>query len=93
MPPNPKPTTTRLKGKDYTAFRKSVYNRASGLCETCQMPAPLTVEGVFDIFTCGHVSHIKHRGSGGGDTLDNARLECFCCHNKRNSPKYITEVA
>lgn len=80
MNPNPKHKPIRLKGKAYTKFRKAVHDRALGRCESCGCYAPLLVDGCFDVFTCGHVSHIVGRGAGGSDTLDNAKWECHDCH-------------
>ena len=71
----------RLKGKAYQEFRGQVYDATEGFCEDCGVWAPLLdSDGVFDVFTCGHISHIKSRGAGGGDTLDNAKWKCFNCH-------------
>ena len=86
----PKPKTTRLKGKGKTEFRKKVFNRSSGFCEDCGVYAPLLDnDGLFDVFMCGHVSHIKSYGAGGGDTLDNVKWKCYNCHiNKEHGPKF-----
>lgn len=87
MRPDPKPKTIRLKGKAYTEFRKAVGKRAAWRCETCGCFAPFTINGVFDVFFCGHVSHIKSKGSGGSDDMSNVILECFDCHSKRHGPQ------
>lgn len=86
----PKKKAVRLKGKAYSAFRKEVYERENGVCQECETYAPLfDVYGQFNEFTCGHVSHIKSRGSGGSDTLDNVKWKCFKCHNiKEHGPKW-----
>ena len=82
MTPDPKNKPIRLKGEEYSELRKNVGKRAGWRCENCYAFAPLTVEGMFDVFTCGHVRHIKSRGSGGGDTMDNAQWWCYSCHIK-----------
>jgi hypothetical protein len=70
----------RLKGRAYTKFRREVHDRAGGHCERCGRYAPLLVDGVFDVFTCGHVAHKRSVGAGGSDTMDNVRWECYNCH-------------
>lgn len=87
--PDPKPHTIRLKGKAYEKFRLEVWKRAGGRCEICGAWSPLRDrDGVFDVFTSGHISHIKSRGSGGSDTLDNVKWSCFKCHSKHHGPKW-----
>ena len=82
----PKHKPVRLKGKAYTEFRKAVYERANGICAGCAGPVPLLdYNGKFNIYTCGHVSHIKSRGAGGSDTLDNVEWRCFSCHMRKHS--------
>jgi len=83
--PVPKPKTIRLEGQAYTAFRKEVCDRAHSRCEICGKYAPLLIDGYFDLYGCGHVSHIKSRGAGGSDTLDNVKWSCSDCHYKRHS--------
>ena len=82
--PNWKPKTIRLYGRDYKEFRESLFNRACGCCEDCGRYVPLYIDGEFDQYYCGHVSHIKSRGAGGEDTLDNAKWKCFDCHRREH---------
>lgn len=77
--PQPKIKRKRRKGPAYTKFRKEVYARAKGRCETCDDPAPLMVNGVFDSLFCGHVSHKRH-GSNKEDTMEAVIWECANCH-------------
>ena len=77
---NPKPKRIRLKGAAYTKFRKKVFHRAEGLCETCGRYAQRLDKGVFNEFTCGHVSHKRH-GSNKEDTMEAVIWECFKCHS------------
>jgi len=88
MQPNPKPKTVKLKGAAYTKFRRVVYNRANGLCETCGSLAPLKYADCFVVLKCGHVSHIRSRGAGGSDILSNVIWQCFSCHSKKHGPKW-----
>ena len=79
--PDPKNKPIRLKGKAYTKFRLEVCEAHHWRCDKCHLfTPPVDRDGVFDVFTCGHVSHIKSRGAGGGDTLDNVGWECYDCH-------------
>ena len=86
MNPCPKPEKPILfKGPGYTAFRISVHDAYRGRCADCGGAAPLMVNGEFDPFSCGHVSHIRHHSVGGGDTMDNVRWSCSLCHFKKHS--------
>lgn len=85
--PQPKPKRVRLKGKDYAGLRLQLFRRANGRCETCGKWAPLTHNGVFNRFKCGHVSHKRH-GSNKEDTLEATLYECHDCHMMKHSPKW-----
>lgn len=84
--PVQKKKRTELKGKAYSNLRKALYDRAGGRCENPECknkgkPLPLfDSEGQFDIFSCGHVSHIKSKGAGGDDSMENCLYECFSCN-------------
>ena len=81
MNPYPKTKPIRLYGRYRTRFRRDIHTRSGGLCETCGAWAPLVdSDGVFDVFTCGHLSHILSVGAGGSDTPDNVKWECYRCH-------------
>jgi len=69
-----------LKGKAYAELKKRVYKRDSGMCQKCYRWLPLTESGVFNVFTCAHLCHIKSKGSGGSDTEENTYIGCFKCH-------------
>jgi hypothetical protein len=32
------------------------------------------------VFRCGHVVHLKSRGSGGSDDMSNLTWGCYSCH-------------
>jgi 5-methylcytosine-specific restriction endonuclease McrA len=81
MTPNPKPKTIRLKGAAYKELRRQAWKRAGGFCERCGRCASLyNPNGDFDLWICGHLSHIKSRGAGGSDTLGNVEWLCPKCH-------------
>jgi len=89
MNPQLKEKPIRLKGKAYTEFRKKVFGRAFGNCETCKGHAPLLWYGVFNEITCGHVHHVKSRGAGGEDVLsEDVVWLCYNCHLKTHGPKW-----
>jgi 5-methylcytosine-specific restriction endonuclease McrA len=77
--PQPKKKPVLLEGKDYTAFKREIYERDGGICQTCYRWFPLLIEGTFDVFDCIHLSHIVPRKKG-GDVPENVKLECFNCH-------------
>ena len=86
MNPCPKHIPLRLKGKAKTEFRRKVAERAGERCEAinpdgsrCNAHAPRLIYGVFDVFNCGHVCHIRRRNIG-GDVLSNVYWGCYHCH-------------
>jgi len=90
MNPNPKQKTPRFKGRAYSKFRLMVSIHFGERCLSCGGYAPLfDRDGVYDVFTCGHVSHIRSKGAGGGDTIENVRWECYECHiNRKHGPRW-----
>jgi hypothetical protein len=89
MNPQPKQKPIRLKGAAKKKFRKQVYDNYQGICQMCGRYAPLNDQyGAFNVYTCGHVHHIKRVGSGGGDDLFNTIWTCFDCHSKEHGPKW-----
>lgn len=80
MRPDPKPAKpVKLTGKKKTEFRRVVAKRAGEKCEVCGVHAPSLIYGVFDVFNCGHVCHIRPR-SIGGDVMPNVVWKCYYCH-------------
>lgn len=88
----PKNPPIRLKGKKLRKLRMEVFFRAGGdkdltvaYCEKCGMPAPWSG----GVFVRGHMSHIKSRGSGGSDIIDNVLWKCPECHlQKEHGPQW-----
>lgn len=83
--PIPKPETKKVRGKRISLQRQELHDREGGLCQGCGKYFPVTIENykgnqVFDKFRCGHRSHIKSKGAGGPDELDNMLWHCFWCH-------------
>ena len=78
--PCPKHIPVRLKGKAKSEFRRAVAERANFKCEDCGRYVPSLIYGVFCVFNCGHVAHIKSYGVGGGDTMENVKWKCYSCH-------------
>ena len=78
--PDPKQTPIRLKGAAYSKLKREVYQRDGGRCVDCRRWVPLTVNGMFVPYRCAHLAHIKSRGAGGEDTMDNVRILCHSCH-------------
>jgi 5-methylcytosine-specific restriction endonuclease McrA len=89
MKPYPKQKPVRKTGKEYHKFRVEVFNRYGGICQKCKNPAPLEWDGEFNLYYCGHVSHIKSHGAGGGDRMDNVTWLCYECHiEKEHGPRW-----
>jgi len=77
----PKNNPIRLKGKKYQELRRKRWKLDNCICVDCGRWIPLyDQDGVFDPFTCAHFAHIKSRGSGGSDTLENGETKCYDCH-------------
>ena len=89
MNPDPKKKAVRLSPFERAKLKKSLYlGRARRRCETCNEPIPWSVGGVWDQFTCAHLSHIKSQGSGGEDSEKNCRIECPSCHMAHHGPRW-----
>jgi len=86
---NPQPKEEkpiRLKGAARAKFRAEVFEHFGGICAKCGQYAPLYGwDGVYNPFTCGDVSHIRHHSVGGGDTLDNVKWRHHRCHMERHT--------
>ncbi len=68
----------RCTGKDMAKLRSDCWHRDGGLCQECGESTywhprydgdPLAYD----------MAHIKSRGAGGSDVLENVRVECHSC--------------
>ena len=81
MTPMPKTKPVRYKGTARTKFRRKIGKNAHEICQSCGCWAPLYLaDGTFDLFSCGHLSHLKGYGAGGGDVPENVKWQCYKCH-------------
>ncbi len=55
-------------------LKKSVFNRAKGLCEYCKSPANISSQAFV-------MDHIIPKSKGGETTLENLALSCQGCNN------------
>ena len=93
MNPQPKNKPIRLKGKAYSDLRYAVWLRDGGRCQMCCAYVRLNLpNGGYDVFSCAHLAHIKSRGSGGADTMENTRILCPECHLNRDHGTRFGEV-
>jgi 5-methylcytosine-specific restriction endonuclease McrA len=79
----PKDIPVRLEGKALAALRIACFLRDAGRCVICGvitwLDAPEEHPRKADM------AHIKSRGAGGSDTLDNVRNNCHRCHMRRHN--------
>jgi len=74
----------RLKGKPLADLRRQCFTRDGWACVDC---------GVGVSWASGHMAHIKSRGAGGSDVLENVRTKCAGCHDKEHHPKAVPPKA
>ena len=82
---DPTPKRKKLPPTEYRKLREAAWKRAGGLCDVCQMYAPLDDYGNL---IPGHLHHIKSRGAGGDDDISNAQWLCHICHGKHHGPRW-----
>ena len=76
----------RLTGADIAELRRECWQRDGGCCQEC-------LGRTFYVpFYPGHpqgyeMAHIKSRGAGGSDTLENVRCLCRRCHDLEHRGK------
>lgn len=80
--------TVRLEGKDLAQLKLDCKNRDDWHCVDCGRWVS------DDVHECSvhraHAAHIKGRGRGGSDTLENLRTLCCVCHLvKEHNPKSV----
>lgn len=85
--PGPRPKKKRIKKEpaEKREMRRKLSIDSNNRCVTCDRYAPFEdKDGQFDLYKCGHLSHIKTVGSGGDDVEENVLYECFECHEYRD---------
>jgi hypothetical protein len=94
MTAHPKPAKpVRLKGKAMEALRRECFERDGYRCQHLinlrgnMAICAKTVVWERGFWDSGHMAHIKSRGAGGGDTLDNVVTKCAFCHIVREHSK------
>ena len=78
MNPQPKKKRIKLTGADYHRLRYEAWYNAGGCCEVCFRYA--TFEPGRE--NHGVIHHVKSKGSGGDDSLENVVWLCNVCHDK-----------
>lgn len=63
--------------KNWKNLRLKVFERDGGKCSICGNESSLTIDHIIPIF------------EGGTNSLENLRLLCIDCHNKKNKDEYI----
>ena len=76
--------TIRLTGKALGVLRRDCIERDKGVCQECGIGVSWTP--LFDGDPQAYdMAHIKSRGAGGSDVLDNVRCLCHSCHMKEHN--------
>jgi len=83
--------TVRLSGAALAELRWACFRRDNGVCQDCGRVTDLSVPDCFP--TKFDMAHIKSRGAGGSDTLDNVRTLCHACHMKEHTEGVVREGA
>ena len=86
--PDPKKKVTLLKGKASQKLRFDTWVAAGGRCKCGKFVPLLDPDGVFDVFTCAHLSHKVPRKRG-GDVPENVEILCFHCHIENGHLKWL----
>jgi 5-methylcytosine-specific restriction endonuclease McrA len=74
----------RLTGQDLAALRRACWERDQGKCQVCGISTYWQARFAGDP-QAYDMAHIKSRGAGGSDTLDNVRTLCHRCHMREHS--------
>src|SRR5262249_40047065 len=74
-----------LRGADMSARRLEVFNRDQARCQYCG--------GIWGWET-GEAHHVRPRGKGGSDDLDNLVWSCRACHRDQHvAPRWTLKQA
>ena len=76
---------TRLKGADLAMLRLECLQRDHGRCCECGVRVSDSLPDWHPLKY--HMAHIKSRGSGGPDVIENVRVLCGDCHRLEHSGK------
>lgn len=76
-----KPRPGRLEGYALKALRTLAWYRDGGKCQECKKPVLLDSKDWSQM----EMAHIKSRGAGGEDSLNNVRTLCKECHSKSHN--------
>jgi len=82
-----KPTTQTTTTTSYSrddSVKAWVLNRAKGICEACDAPAPFISINDSPFL---EVHHVRHLADGGSDTPSNALALCPNCHRRLHHSK------
>lgn len=82
--PRRRKTVVRLTGKALEKLREDCWVRDQATCRECGTYTFCTPRYAGDPLAYD-MAHIKSRGAGGGDTLDNVRTLCHACHLKEHA--------
>ena len=74
----------RLTGKDLEKLRDDCWERDRGRCQACGDFVYYSPRWDGDTLAFD-MAHIKSRGAGGSDTLENVRTLCHKCHMKEHT--------
>ena len=73
----------RLTGENLKELRRACYDRDQGYCCECFNPVSDNLPEWHP--NRYHMAHLKSRGAGGSDSLDNVRTLCASCHMKEHA--------
>lgn len=71
----------RLYGPALEALRRDCYNRDKQACVDCGAHVYWEPGYIGSM----HMAHIKSRGAGGSDVIDNVETKCAECHGKSHN--------
>ncbi len=72
-----------MKGADLLLLRDACFKRDEGRCQECGIRVAWNVAP-----ECSYkydMAHIKSRGAGGSDVLENVKTLCHSCHQKSHN--------
>lgn len=81
--------TVRLSGLAMERLREERYRLDRGRCTWTGCGVWLPLYG--SVFNRAHLAHIKSRGAGGGDTIENTRIRCYTHHIESEHTKGLKD--